>query len=396
MLSPGGRLVDMNFILKIVDGRLEGTLDWEVGQFEMLDIRMSAEEIEFWWDAGPGLAIECRLERNEKGIYPGGCKDQDGNIGGALMIPPGMSATPNDMDERYAYEIWGLSFDEYLKRKTIKEQGYSAWIDTLIEGAVPEGTTFEVDGLQVNARIIGSTAPTIVFEAGLGDDLRVWREVSEGLEGVGRLFVYDRAGLGYSDVVESAEPIEAAARRLKALLEVSGTPGPYILVGHSYGGLLTRQFAALYPDDVVGMVLIHPAHERQAQAWRNLSEVDWERYWEGQKTLHGALSSAVNNEFQTLASVLDAAAVAGVPAASPVPTVVLTSEAPVSKPRWIGETKEGRAALRRLHAELAGSHLGDGHRVITATSSHYIHRERPDLVVQAIRDVLKASGHGTP
>jgi pimeloyl-ACP methyl ester carboxylesterase len=78
---------------------------------------------------------------------------------------------------------------------------------------------------------------------------------------------YDRAGLGWSDPAPTPHDAHTSARDLHAALQAAGIPGPYVVAGHSYGGLVVRAFADLYPDEVAGMVLIDASHPDQ---WANI------------------------------------------------------------------------------------------------------------------------------
>jgi pimeloyl-ACP methyl ester carboxylesterase len=113
--------------------------------------------------------------------------------------------------------------------------------------------------------------PTVVFESGIAATSQNWLRVQESVAGYTRAVSYDRGGLGWSSATPAERTPTNIARELREMLQLAGIPGPYVLVGHSFGGLVVRQFAALYPGDVVGMVLVDPmrteewppANERQ-------------------------------------------------------------------------------------------------------------------------------------
>lgn len=113
----------------------------------------------------------------------------------------------------------------------------------------------EVDGHRIAYRVLGAGGPTIVMIAGLGDGMATFQEVAPELATTATVIVYDRAGYGGSDATAGARDAEAAERELSALLEQSGVSGPYVLVGHSLGGLYAEYFAAQHPDQVLGVVL---------------------------------------------------------------------------------------------------------------------------------------------
>jgi pimeloyl-ACP methyl ester carboxylesterase len=132
-----------------------------------------------------------------------------------------------------------------------------------------------VGGETLHVVDVGEGAPTVVFEAGAGATLESWMAVVSKVAAEARVIAYDRPGFGFSSSDERAldrRPV-AVASRLGHLLDSLGAPGPYILVGHSLGGLHVRAFASLRPDQTAGLVLVDPSHEDmqallRTQGWR--------------------------------------------------------------------------------------------------------------------------------
>jgi pimeloyl-ACP methyl ester carboxylesterase len=108
--------------------------------------------------------------------------------------------------------------------------------------------------LRIDCTGVGS--PTVVLESGLGESSFYWARISAAVATTTRVCVYDRAGRGWSESAPKPQDGLAIAADLHTLLSKSGNAGPYVLVGHSSGGVYTRIFAAKYPDEVVGMVLL--------------------------------------------------------------------------------------------------------------------------------------------
>jgi pimeloyl-ACP methyl ester carboxylesterase len=113
----------------------------------------------------------------------------------------------------------------------------------------------EIDGNRIAYRVLGAGEPTIVMISGLGDGMDTFQDVAPELATTATVILYDRAGYGGSDMTAGPRDAEAAARELSAVLEQSGSHGPYVLVGHSLGGLYAEYFAAQHPDQVLGVVL---------------------------------------------------------------------------------------------------------------------------------------------
>ncbi len=133
----------------------------------------------------------------------------------------------------------------------------------------PPGQLVDVGDHRLHLTVSGepSEAPTVVLEAGMASMSANWAWVRQELAADRRVICYDRAGLGWSE--RGGGPIDAAASAvdLHAALEVAGIRPPYVLAGHSYGGLVTRMFADRYPGEVVGIVLVDSSHPDQ---WANI------------------------------------------------------------------------------------------------------------------------------
>jgi pimeloyl-ACP methyl ester carboxylesterase/membrane protease YdiL (CAAX protease family) len=135
----------------------------------------------------------------------------------------------------------------------------------------PPGRLIDVGGYRLHLHILGEPRdrPTIILEAGLDSFSTNWYWVQTDLASSMRVVAYDRAGLGWSDVGAGPRDARQSARELHAALQASGTKGPYVLAGHSYGGLISRMFVDLYPDEVVGLVLVDASHPDQ---WAHIPE----------------------------------------------------------------------------------------------------------------------------
>jgi len=123
----------------------------------------------------------------------------------------------------------------------------------------------DVGGRRMNIICSGSGSPTVILEAGLGDDATVWRQVQPAIARRTRVCSSDRAGMGFSDPAATSRDAAAVVRDLHALLRGAGISPPYVLVGHSIGGLYVRLFADRYPKDVAGLVLVDPTSEYEEE-----------------------------------------------------------------------------------------------------------------------------------
>ena len=137
----------------------------------------------------------------------------------------------------------------------------------------PPGALVDVGGNRLHLDVRGDgPGPTVVLEAGMGSFSPNWYWVQSELAPALRVVAYDRAGLGWSERGTAPRDADTLAVELHTALQAAGVPGPYVLAGHSFGGLYVRIFAAQYPDEVAGMVLIdstgaHLPASTSAQSW---------------------------------------------------------------------------------------------------------------------------------
>ncbi len=127
----------------------------------------------------------------------------------------------------------------------------------------PPGELVDVGGFRLHLHCEGEGHPTVIAEAALGSSSITWRKVQPAVAAETRMCSYDRAGHGWSDFDGELPTRQRVLVNLRTALENAGVDGPYVLVGHSRGGIFVRDFAAHYPEDVVGMVLVDAAHENQ-------------------------------------------------------------------------------------------------------------------------------------
>jgi pimeloyl-ACP methyl ester carboxylesterase len=125
----------------------------------------------------------------------------------------------------------------------------------------PPGQLIELGGYKLHLWCTGKGSPTVILCPGSGDFSFDWALVQAKVAKVTRVCSYDRAGEAWSDLGPSPRTQAQEAFDLRRALRKVHIKGPYLLVGHSAGGTLVRLFAADYPDDVVGMVLVDGSHE---------------------------------------------------------------------------------------------------------------------------------------
>ena len=131
----------------------------------------------------------------------------------------------------------------------------------------PPGELVDIGGYKLHIHSTGekSENPTLVLESGQGIPSEHYHWLSEGLKDSMRVVRYDRAGIGYSDLSDTPRDPITVAQELHTLLEKAGETPPYILAGHSFGGLYIRVFTQLYPEEVVGMAFLDSSHPDQRE-----------------------------------------------------------------------------------------------------------------------------------
>lgn len=236
----------------------------------------------------------------------------------------------------------------------------------------------QVDGRRVHMVARGSGSPTVVLEAGFMGTSRTWSQVQRELASTHRVIAYDRAGLGNSAPNTAPRTSRAIAMELREALRSAGESAPFLLVGHSAGGLHARVFAGMYPDEVVGLVLVDPAPEDFYDRARR----EWPLVYAffdslGASEIATAPPGVQAEDAQWERSLIEARESDRTYTG---PVILLSSpqlELRELGPLWVDEHRKWVArGPRREHVVVEGA-------------SHNIHRERPELVADAVRRVQR-------
>lgn len=231
---------------------------------------------------------------------------------------------------------------------------------------------------QVEYALVNHDSIPIVFENGLGGNFnRAWKQVLADISKDNTTFVYNRPGNGKSDAVATPRDGEHVVDELRTLLRDKGMKPPYVLVGHSLGGLYMQHFARRYPDEVAALVLVDSTHPEQMKG-KGAPEnwPGWVRFlfwvW---------ASPTVQSEFAGAKTTGET--VLGLPPFTGKPVILLTAMQPKdAKSELELDAVEKRKDLLRLHP---------GAKQIWVDSGHNIQLEQPQAVIDAIREVLPLS-----
>jgi pimeloyl-ACP methyl ester carboxylesterase len=252
-------------------------------------------------------------------------------------------------------------------------------------GSEAIGPLTDIGGRQLYHAEMGTGDPTVILEAGLGASAASWSGVIPATASFARVMSYDRSNTiaSASDPAPTPRSAADAVTDLHALLNAAAVPSPYVMVGHSVGGLFVRLYASRYPDEVVGLVLVDSSHEDQDERRRQM--VSPELFAAEQQAVHSN-SEGIDLD-RSFAQVREARAASPL---RPMPLIVLS--AGVNDPAFFPANwpmdKEGQ-----LHDELQRDMAGlvpGGRFVLAEKSGHFIQQSQPDLVLQAIRAVVEA------
>jgi len=141
----------------------------------------------------------------------------------------------------------------------------------------PRGQLFTVNGHQIHIICTGKGSPTVVLQGGLSAESLWWYRVQNQLSRQTQVCAYDRPGLGWSESVSDARDALTITSELHILLQQAGIPAPYVMAGHSYGGIWTRIYAAQYPKEVAGVVLVDSGLVIPAKFASQSEFEDWKR-----------------------------------------------------------------------------------------------------------------------
>ncbi len=225
-------------------------------------------------------------------------------------------------------------------------------------------------------RIEGAGPRTIVLESGFGDTLDIWQTIQPRVAAnCARTFSYNRAGYIGSDPAVAARDAASIVAELRGELQRRNLNPPYVLVGHSLGGLYMQYFARNFPDDVAGLVLIDSTHWQQGLKIDDTADTPYQS--RTAITLYMPLVMRRELSDSTEAGL----EVEGSPRAAVIPTIVLSSTRVAAK-----ETADQRAQAVALQNSIAEEFPGARH-VFVENSGHYIQRDSPGVVVDAIRDL---------
>jgi len=281
--------------------------------------------------------------------------------------------------------------------------GLSSAVIASNPGPEAPGKLVGTNGILVHINCIGTGQPTILLEAGLGGNSLEWHPVQRQLSDSSRVCSYDRPGYGWSEIASTPRNARTIARELKLLLDKSGETGPFLLVGHSFGGHVVRLYANEFGPYVAGIVLLDASHERlfdflkgdhstmlvTIKAPQSYTPKTPKNLPESLKPVFAKLSrrpetkETIQNE--TFYFRRSAAEVSWHPELPEVPIMVISrGNQGVSKDNTSNSISKNWLAMQKdLHQRLS-----DSKHVIASNSGHFPHLDEPDLIANTILEML--------
>jgi pimeloyl-ACP methyl ester carboxylesterase len=294
----------------------------------------------------------------------------------------------------------------------------------------PTGQMVDINGYRLHMYVEGRGSPTVVLDAGAGGIGLGWELVRPAIAKVTRVVTYDRAGLGWSDPSPRPRRADVMAEELHTLLVNANITGPYLLVGHSLGGPVTRQFAANYPCEIAGLVMVDSAHEQQMKRFPE-AMVKMADSMKGMMTVmkligkfglfalkpslvsigdNGKLSGELVKQMQGVMASSDShfeamlAESESVYAGQTQPVATL-GDMPLTVishgqldanavPQSLGQEvrDEYESAWQKLQVEIT-SLSTRGRRIVAERSGHNVIFDQPEIIIEAIIDILASTSN---
>ncbi|MCI1696147.1 alpha/beta fold hydrolase [Aneurinibacillus aneurinilyticus] len=235
------------------------------------------------------------------------------------------------------------------------------------------GQKLDIGGIELYYELLGKNneGPTLVFDSGYGFTLENWNPIKDDVSKFSKMFIYDRAGIGKSEWDDRPRHSQQSVENLRILLKKAGVKSPYVLVGHSFGGLNVRLFASTYPEEVAGVVLLDSCHEDQNKILPSLFTKEVRENYYNQFTLEGSLNEVEESLEQVRAS----------KSLGSIPLIVATGGLQPF------HTAKSMAAWMKFQRELASLSTNKKH-IIVEDAGHVIHIDQPQIVVNVLKDML--------
>jgi pimeloyl-ACP methyl ester carboxylesterase len=234
--------------------------------------------------------------------------------------------------------------------------------------------------------------PVIVLESGAVQSIDTWDPIFDGVAALAPVIAYDRRGIGRSEFDGDPQTLVHVNESLHALLAAVTAPPPYVLVGHSYGGVLIRAFARRYPTEIAGLVYLDAPNTDLTVTDLNAVSPDALRLLRSELDgLPSDLPSGMRAELENIRRLVnDFTELNATRPPVGIPTAVLVSAGKVDQVQDPVErsTRSGILDIQIRHQQQWALSSPQGLFAVTRRGGHYIHHDHPDLTLLAIHHVL--------
>ena len=266
----------------------------------------------------------------------------------------------------------------------------------------PIDESVDIGTHELHIYCIGEGSPAVVIDVGAGESYTSWQSVQAQLAQDTRVCAYDRAGYGQSEPGPMPRDSQRAADELHQLLLNAGEEGPFLLVGHSLGGMNMQAFAASYAEQVVGAVVLDPPPLGwlMGEGFPELREL-FRQQTSAMGAAAGAARASSDPEEKAQAAFLEAVAseheqlfsqtaqqVGAISSFGQMPLTVIGATEP--DPRF-GESSAAFRQFWNSESQELAAKSERGRFILADGSSHHIHLDAPQLVIEAIREILLES-----
>jgi pimeloyl-ACP methyl ester carboxylesterase len=258
-------------------------------------------------------------------------------------------------------------------------------------------TLIDIGGYRLDAWIVGSGSPVIAIDSGLGEGYESWWPIARRLAGNATVVLYARAGYGRSDVGPFPRTATQAASELWRLLSAADLEGPYIIVGHSLGALHALMFAQLYPDATAGIIVIDPPPRKfltgeRFKELKRLADGQTSQFRSVADEQHRNGNIVQAGRFETLASenemTFSGKSLGAYDIDAVKHTRVTAIASGISNPAF-GDSARAFQDFWISSTETLALDFAKGRFVEATDSRHHVHVDDPDLVVDAIGDMIE-------
>ena len=225
----------------------------------------------------------------------------------------------------------------------------------------------KIQGGEIHIRNFGKGSPTILFENGMGSKIETWKNIPDTIAKNHQVFLYNRAGIGDSELSNKERTIPNMVEELREILKKETIEPPYIFVAHSMGSYVARYFASEYPKEIQGVLLVDPSPD---VLYNEYSQVEYDNF----KAIgDNSFKNAGKGEWLEWQNYLDNRKyLQNRPISDDIPIFLLSAT------QW---------DFYQYHSKIMNKNTFSKH--LRVEGSHDVHQEKPELIIELIQELIK-------